>query len=213
MKIEKITDNKIRVILSLEDLEKNDLTFEDFASNATEFQTFFVNMLERAEKELGFITKDCKLLIESFSSSEDIFVFTVTKFNRDTYKKDLSHLGKKVTVKKKQITLASSNLIYNFKSFDEFCTFCNLLNSSKIIHSNTKFAKDISLFLYNNKYYLVLTNINKDNPNNKIFYYYLSEFAILVSTSNNFKSKLLEHGKIIMKNNAIKTGIKFFSNN
>ena len=208
MKIEKLTENKIRVIMSLEDLEKNDLTFEDFASNAINFQTFFVHMLDKAEKELGFITKDCKLLIESFSSSEEILVFTITKFTKDFY---LSNgRRKRVKVKRKQLAFSNSNCIYKFINFDEFCYFCDSLNSSNVINIKTSIAKNISLYLYNDAYYLVLTNINKDNPNNKIINYYLSEFSNLVSTSNGFSSKLLEHGKLIMKNNAIATGIKFF---
>ena len=210
MKLEKLTENKIRVIFNLEDLEKNNITFEDFVSNAIEFQSFFVQMLDKAEKELGFVTKDCKLLIESFSSSEEIFVFTITKFNKETTKKTFSHIGKTVTVKKKQLSLSSSNLVYSFNNFDEFCSFCNFLKSSNIINNKSKLAKDISLYLYNNTYYLVLTNINKDNTT---FYYYLSEFASLITTSNGFNSKLLEHGKLIMKHNAILTGIRFFANN
>ena len=211
MKLEKLTENKIRVILNLEDFEKNNLTFDDFLSNAVEFQTFFVNMLDRAEKELGFNTKNCKLLIESFSTSEEFFVFTITKFTKDSSKKSFTSLGKTVTVRKKQVDLSCSNQVYSFESFDEFCYFCEALKSSNIVNNKFKIAKDISLYLYNNTYYLILTNINQNNPNNKNFYYYLSEFSIPISKSNEFNAKLKEHGKLIMKHNAITTGIKYFS--
>ncbi|MBQ3414057.1 MAG: adaptor protein MecA [Clostridia bacterium] len=211
MKIEKLTENKIRVILSLEDLEKNDLTFEDFASNAINFQSFFVHMLDKAERELGFITKDCKLLIESFSSSEEILVFTITKFAKDSC---ISNNKKKtVKVKRKQMDFSNSNLVYKFNTFDEFCYFCESIDSTNLIDKKIKIAQNISLYLYNSTYYLVFTNINKDNQNNKTFFYYLSEFASLASASNNFNSKLLEHGELIMKNNAIITGINFFAKN
>ena len=42
------------------------------------------------------------------------------------------------------------------------------------------------------------------------FYSTISEFASLASHSETFKMKLLEHGKAIMKRNAIETGIKYF---
>lgn len=211
MKLEKLTENKIRVILSIEDLEKNNITFEDFISNAVKFQTFFVNMLDKAEKELGFSTKDYKLLIESFSSSDEYFVFTITRFTKDSYKKSFTNLGKTVTVRKKKINLSTSNLVYSFKSFDEFCYFCEAIKSSTKLNKKQKIAKDISLYLYNNTYYLVFIDINTENPNNKSFYYYLSEFSIQISGKKDFNAKLKEHGKLIIKHNAITTGIKYFS--
>lgn len=198
MKLEKLTENKIRVILTLEDLEKNDLTFEDFTSNAITFQKFFVNMLDKAEKELGFTTKDYKLLIESSSSAEDIFVFTITRFDKKIYKKS-------VTIRKKTINFNNSNLVYSFENFDVFCCFCKSVQSL----NKSKIAKDISLYLYNNTYYLIFTNIDKSNKQNQKLFYHISEFGNLFSKKDGVIAKIKEHGKLIMKHNAIVTSAKF----
>lgn len=215
MKLEKLTENKIRVILSLEDLEKEDLTLQDFLANAQEFQKFFVDMLDRAEKELGFVTKDCKLLIESFSSPDGVFVFTITKFSKDVPQNSNNKINtrkKLIGVKKKANinVLQNNHNIYAFNSFDEFCSFCNAINSSNILNRKTKLAENIALYLYNNTYYLILHDINLKNKNLEHFYSYISEFSKLINYTEGFEGKLLEHGKLVIKNNAISTGIKFF---
>ena len=69
----------------------------------------------------------------------------------------------------------------------------------------------ISLYLYNDVYYLVLNNINLKYENLKHFYFTISEFAHLVNFSKNFEYKLIERGKVIIKKNAISTGIKYFA--
>lgn len=215
MKLEKLTENKIRVILNLEDLEKEDLTLQDFLANAQGFQKFFVNMLDRAEKELGFVTKDCKLLIESFSSPDGVFVFTITKFSKNAPQNSNNKINtrkKLVGVKKRTNinALQNNHNIYAFNNFDEFCSFCNAINSSNILNRKPKLAKNIALYLYNNTYYLILHDINLKNKNLEHFYSYISEFSKLINYTEGFEGKLLEHGKLIIKNNAISTGIKFF---
>ena len=80
MKIEKLTENKIRVIINLDDLKKNNLDFHTIMQKPIESQKLFLEMLLKAEKELGFYTEGCKLLVEAFSSSEDVFIFTITKY-------------------------------------------------------------------------------------------------------------------------------------
>ena len=72
-------------------------------------------------------------------------------------------------------------------------------------------CKDISLYLFKNTYYLVFKNINIDYELIKLFFSEIAEFGKNINFSENFERKLLEHGKIIMKKNAISTGIKYFS--
>ncbi len=57
MKIEKLTDNKIRVIINLEDLKKNNLDFNTIMEKPIESQKLFLEMLLKAEKEVGFYTE------------------------------------------------------------------------------------------------------------------------------------------------------------
>ena len=70
MKFEKLTENQIRIILNIEDLREKDIDFHSFMSNSLESQDLFLDMLEKAEEEIGFNTKDYKLIIEAIASSD-----------------------------------------------------------------------------------------------------------------------------------------------
>lgn len=207
MKIEKLNDDKIRITLNLEDLKEKDIDFHAFMSNSLESQDVFLDMLDEAEKEVGFITDDYKVMIEALAMTDGNFVLTVTRLaldrDKNTYKK------KKINIKRKSPIPNASKAIYAFSSFDEFCGFCDFL-SNNILEKMNVFAESISLYSYNSKYYLVFTNINIDSTLLKTVYSSITEFAHFVNNSNLFESKLLEYGELVVKDNAINTCIKHF---
>ena len=65
MKIEKLNENKIRILLGNSDLIENNLDVHSFMSNSIESQSLFLNMLDKAEREIGVITDNYKLSIEA----------------------------------------------------------------------------------------------------------------------------------------------------
>ena len=67
MQIEKLNENKIRITLNLQDLKENNIDLHSFMANSIESQDLFYNMLDKAEKEVGFETKDYKLMIEALA--------------------------------------------------------------------------------------------------------------------------------------------------
>lgn len=67
MQIEKITENKIRITLNIQDLQEKNIDLHSFMSNSIESQDLFYDMLDKAEKEVGFETKDYKLMIEALA--------------------------------------------------------------------------------------------------------------------------------------------------
>lgn len=212
MKIEKLTEDKIRIIVSSSDLELENLDIESIMSKAIERQGFFTYMLEKAKDEVGFNTDGCKLLIEAFSTSDDILVFTITKYSaQDTNNKVLNPNKVGLKVKRKSLNITNKQALYKLKSFDEFCEFCECI-TKEYKFDIKKLSKNTYLYLYNNTYYLFMKNIIIDNIALKSFYSIASEFLTPIHYSNNFESKLLEHGKLIIKGNAIITGIKYFAN-
>ena len=210
MKIEKLTEDKIRIIVNPSDLELENLDMKSIMTKAIDRQGFFVHMLEKAKDEVGFNTDGCKLLIEAFSSSDDILVFTITKYSEKEPLKNIDS-SKKLTVKRKSLNIKNKEAIYRFRSFDEFCDFCECINKEYKFDIK-KLSKNTYLYLYNNTYYLFMKNIITEETALKNFYSIASEFLIPVHYSNNFENKLLEHGKLIIKGNSIVTGIKYFVN-
>ena len=80
MKIEKLTENKIRIIIKQEDMESNNIDLHKFVLKSIESQSLFLKILNQAKEELDFNVDGYKLLIETFSSSDDIFIFTILNF-------------------------------------------------------------------------------------------------------------------------------------
>ncbi|MBQ3641522.1 adaptor protein MecA [bacterium] len=208
MKIEKLTDNKIRIILNIDDLAKKNIDVHSLIKNSDGTQKFFKKILKEAQKEVGFEVEDSKLLIEAFISTDGFFILTFTKIANEI--KERTVIIPKV--KRKSDNYNSNTAIYKFDSFDEFCNFCTYIKNSNL--GNLKdFAKKILLYEYNYKYFLVFSDINKDFKNTSLVYVAICEFASLASTSPCFYSKLIEYGKSIFKNNAIQNGINFSESN
>lgn len=75
MQIEKLNENKIRITLNLEDLKENNIDLHSFMASSIESQDLFYSMLDKAEKEVGFETKDYKLMIEALAIPNRKFRF------------------------------------------------------------------------------------------------------------------------------------------
>lgn len=213
MKIEKLTENKIRVILNIEDVDTNDISFNSILNKTALTQNLFLEILDKAEKKLNFNTDGCKLLIELFSSIDDVLVFTITKYEPEVLQDKQSNTKnvkrRNVTAKMKSIDYSNKSIIYSFNSMEEFCELCSHINTLKHFKF-ASFSKNTSLFLYNGTYYLIIKNINTQYKYINQFYSIASEFGKLLSSSKSFEGKLVEHGSVIIKRNAIDIGIKYF---
>ena len=207
MKIEKLNENKIRITLNIDDLKEKDIDLHTFMSNSIESQKIFLDMLDEAEKEVGFVTDDYKIMIEALALANGSFVLTITKI--DTGTSTEKRRFKKVNIKRKVQDLTSSIAIYKFHSFDDFCKFCKIFKT--YTYKNIEMiSKKMSLYFYNQEYYLLINNINCNAPITKCFINTVVEHALPVHAANLFIGKLQEYGKIIMKNNAINTCLKYF---
>ena len=65
MQIKKINNNKLKVILSLTDLDKNNIDIDSFLSNSIESQNLFFEILDLAEEQYGFNIEDNKAVVEA----------------------------------------------------------------------------------------------------------------------------------------------------
>ena len=209
MKIEKITENKIRIILKQEDFKDKTIDIKELLLTTPESQHLFLEILNRAKKEVNFDTEGYKLLIEAFLQNEDVFIFTITKYIESNIALK-SKPKRYLTVKRKSQILNNSSYIYEFNSFEDFCEFCDSINKNSHINL-TGIYKTSILYFYNNTYYLVIDGVNICHKSLNLFNSSLLEFSNLLTFTKNFRFKLKEHGKVIIKNNAINTGIKYFS--
>ena len=83
MKIEKLTDNKIRIIIDLDELSEKNIDINSLSKNNDKAHLLFQTLLNEAEKQVGFKVQNCRLLVEAFSTADGYVVFTLTKYKND----------------------------------------------------------------------------------------------------------------------------------
>lgn len=201
MKIEKLTENKIRIILNQNDLEKNITKLSEM-----DFQILFIKILNKAKKEINFNVEGCKLFIESYSSPDNAYIFTITKMIKEK-NSNFEYVCKSTNLKK--VKTQYVNNIFVFNSFENFESFCYLILSKQIIDLPFLYKKSMFYF-YNNKYFLILKKINIFNKSKTQFYSLISEFCDILSYSENYEAKLNEYGKLLIKNNVLDNFKKHF---
>lgn len=205
MRFEKLNENKIRITLTNQDLIKKNIDFHSFMANPIESQDLFLDVLDEAEKEIGFVTKDYQIRIEAIQIAGGDFILTVTRTLPETQRYPEK---RKIHIKRKKANFKDNQAVYCFNTFDDFCYFLNFLNNNHIKINNI--AKNISLYEYKNLYYLTFSNINLNYIDLKKLFSGITEFATYISNTDLTKRKLTENANIIMRNNAIKTAMQYF---
>ena len=214
MKIEKLTENKIRILLKNEDIKDKDIDLHTIMTTAVQDSGgFLLEILNLAEKEVGFNTDGYKLLIEAYSSPDNDFVFTITKYLEA---KEPSKIIKKSAVPRRKIVdNYPKHISYNgyytfiFNDFESFCELCTYLENSEIPIKGL--ARQISLHKYNDMLYLLIDGIKNRSICYNTLFNILSEFSKFTGVSPAFKNKLSEHGNTLINHNALQTGIKYFA--
>lgn len=79
MKIERISENKIKCTLNQEDLASRDIVLTEFAYGSEKARAFFRDLMIQAEDEVGFEAEDIPLMIEAIPVNQDCIVLFVTK--------------------------------------------------------------------------------------------------------------------------------------
>lgn len=193
MKIEKLDTDKIRITLNFDDLKNNNIDFNSFMSNSTESKNLFLYILDLAEEELGFITDNYKISVETLYLNNGCFILNITRFKSDNIFKN-----PRVITRKKEISTQLNSSIYIFSSIDNFLDF--YLKIKQSINLNLFIDCKYSLYFLNNNYYMT---INSDCLNIKYqteILYILSEFSNLASNTPSFIFNLKEYGKCICNN-------------
>lgn len=180
-------------------------------SNSIESQDIFLDMLNKADEEVGFNTDDCRIMIEALALKDGHFVLTITKFEHSAEEKPTSNSKKKnLHIKRKSPTVNFEKTIYSFESFDAFCDFCTFLKDNLHESQISEFAKSSDLYEYNSNFYLILSDINVTSPNLKYICSSITEFAHFVNSSELFERKVKEYGRLIISSSALLTCMEYF---
>ncbi len=196
MKLERVTQNKIKITLTGDEMQMWHLDIEKISSNAPEAKEFFLNIIEKAEKELNFDVKDSQLLVEAVMKSE-VSVIHISKIFPDSeeYNKILNGKLKKIEVRvRHKAPSQSKNTVFKFKKIDDTADACRLIQAN--------FEGYSSFYKMDSAFYLVMENYNCTDQQTLCT---LSEFGVQIENFNVTVGKLNEYGQLIIKDKAIET--------
>lgn len=196
MRLERLNQNKIKIFLTFDDLVERGLTKEDLWYNAPKVQQLFRDMMEEANKELGFELEGI-LEVEVFSLQAQGMIVIITK---DTSSKNLREDFFEDEYIEMQVTLDENHdILYAFQSLEDIIAL-----SSQLI------ALDVNggqLIYFENKYYLFMHSYENTQFNLDQLIAILAEFG---DSSMYTIHRLLEYGKVLMEEKAIEQMYHYF---
>ena len=84
MKIKKINNDKLKIILSSNDLDEKNIDIDSFLANPIESQNLFFEILDLAEEKYDFDIENNRAIVETISLDDNnIFILTITKLKND----------------------------------------------------------------------------------------------------------------------------------
>ena len=81
MKIEKISENKVKITLTIDELSQRHISIKDIEQDSNRAQDLFLDLLEESELNCDFVTDDSQLYVEASSDNENLFIVTITKID------------------------------------------------------------------------------------------------------------------------------------
>ena len=203
MKFEKLSEYKLRVTVSNDELlESSNGDLDNFMSNPSKARKSFLEILDKAEDEVGFHIDNSRIRIDAKSMYNGDFIFTITKLiPKSKNSKKVKPL--KVPVQK------DNTLVYSFVDIEHFFNFCNFLKKQKI-NRLREFCKTIELYKYKGKYVLICLNINQNYRYIGKLYSGITEFGNFLTSQEAVAMLIKERGTPVIKHNAIYTSQKNF---
>ena len=206
MKIEKLNENKIKIIFDYKELEENNISVHSFLSNSIESQKLFWAILDIANEDLDFDIKNSKISYEVLSFDNKSFVVFVTKSNSisksiDTTQKNCStshfdFYGNKLL--KTSQTETSNIILYRFIYIVDVFSFCDFINSKL-----SNFKINSSLYKYNNMFFIKINIEGLTIKEREYFISIVSEFKNSLKLSDLSIRRLDEYSDVLIKDNAI----------
>ena len=226
MKIERVSENQVKIILNRTDLEARSIKITELAYGSEKAQELFRDIMERAHEECGFDSENLPLMIEAIPYSQDSITIIVTKVkNQDEFEERFKNMSRNSEPKlnssqshhdsgagaqPKAHASSQPMHVFSFRSIDEAATVAAKL--TLIMPQNYQTDEDADhlddmLFKMDDRFYFVLSDLSAHSLEPLA-----SEFGGQKHT-NNMLSKyyLLEHGELLIRDNATQKLAKYLS--
>lgn len=210
MRIEKINENQIRCILSKKDLADRQIKLSELAYGSEKARGLFRDMIEQANDEFGFEADDIPLMIEAMPLSGENIILQITKVENPEGMKD--HMGNFWDDEQEEI---EDSFIFpeiqgwkadDFSTQTEVFEFKSLNQIERVAHVLDGFYEGEN-DLYKNEitksFYLLMQKSMHTAEEFKKVCNVISEYAIHREYVAAKEAFLKEHGKLLVKGNAL----------
>jgi adapter protein MecA 1/2 len=193
MRLERLNYNKIKIFLTLDDLNDRGLTKEDVWKDSLKWHQLFHEMLEEASEEFGVdIQGSVAVEIFSMQSQGMVMIVTMEEQMDDEELLEDGFIEMQVTVE------GSEDILFEFQDFEDVIQMAAELNRVQI--------EEGSLYCYKEKYYYHVTDIAAEDIHRVIAI--LAEYGDSAFTSIHV---IQEYGKVLIESQAVKELVKYFS--
>lgn len=198
MRIERLDENRIKIVIGNDDIRMWNVDLKNFTDNTPEAQDMFWFALKRAEQDVNFTVGRAQLLVETMQLGEEGFAMFVSRLENETeLAKALLKAGKQVrrAELKTRRKSGGATLLRIFR-FDDFEDVCRGVSEIRETYLGTS-----KLWKYNGDFYLELMPIDSfgifETEN------ILSEFSEKDKKPSFMQGVLNEHGKLMIGADAV----------
>lgn len=192
MRLERLTTNKIKIFLTIDDLSDRGLTKEDIWKDSLKWHQLFHDMLEEASEEFDLdIIGSVAVEIFSLHAQGMVMIITMIEQDEDEEQFEDGIIEMQVTVD------GSEEILFQFDNIEDVIQLAKRLMQSGITGG--------SLHYMNDQYYLLMNGILPEDAEKTVSL--LAEYGVPSILSIH---RLLEYGKEIMEESAVETLVHYF---
>ena len=167
VKIEKIDDNKIKVVLSFDDILLLNLDITEITPDSKDAEKLFSDVLNKAYEEIGFYDAGARFMIEAIPSYKEGYVMFVTKLSENKKRSELC------------------GVIYSFSSIEILKSAYGMIKE--------KFEGDFKIYSLDGAFYLIL--FGKQGGDFEYIKVILVDYGKCIKTPEIFIGVLEEYGE------------------
>ncbi|MBR3614104.1 MAG: adaptor protein MecA [Clostridia bacterium] len=218
MKIQLISDSKLKIIFNLKDLEENNISLHSFLSGSQKSTTFLKAIIEIAHEDFGFNINhknfsydtfyfnpsEFMIMVYSEKNNTSLYVHqTIEKHSniensfRDTNTSEFSSF-KFIDNKLSNSTLYPQSIFYSFYDFEKFLEISKYIKNYITISIPNSF-----LYQYENIYLLEISTSHLSNADLNQLILLFSEICANIICSDFAITRFKEFGKLIIPKNAL----------
>jgi negative regulator of genetic competence, sporulation and motility len=192
LKIEKIDEKTIRILLSAQDMEAYHITYEQMDYNDLATKRAILNIIQQVRQKANIAVEFSKLFVEAFPNDDGGCILYVNVSDSFT-----------AAPVERKTTSFDTPLVFEFDSLNLLTAACSRL----WIHDNHLMIKT-SLYLYEKKYRLLLYTYCRMEQ--KIIQQ-LQEYGHYIGKGAVVAAFVKEHAKTILSEHAVETIVRYLA--